>query len=308
MPQESLRALFYSQFRSARSKHNDMKLLFILIGVASMLMMPLSAGAEGTRPATLAERLKGRILIQVQSHGEAFYVDPVNKRRHYMGRPVDAFILLTKMGVGIRHQDLQAYLSTIFPETHAGKIFLDVEQRGEAYYVDPVTRRATYLGTPAQAFALMREKGLGITSADLAMIPLAENIVSSAQALEKATFNKVNEARVAQGRTALVWDDAIAKIARDHSARMANGSVAFGHDGFDDRVLLIRAQMNVGMAGENVALNSYDNPVKAAVDGWLASQGHRENIMNIGFDTSGIGIAKSSNDTYYFTQIFVDKR
>lgn len=59
-------------------------------------------------------------------------------------------------------QDLTAKLS--------GYILLQAEQNGEAWYVNPDNGKRYFLGRPADAFNVMRSLGLGITSANLAMI------------------------------------------------------------------------------------------------------------------------------------------
>ncbi len=41
---------------------------------------------------------------------------------------------------------------------------MDVEQNGEAYYVNPDDLKGYYLNRPADAFRIMRELGLGITN------------------------------------------------------------------------------------------------------------------------------------------------
>ncbi len=50
--------------------------------------------------------LRGRILLQVQDRGEAWYVNPSNDKRVFMGRPDDAFRLMRQLGVGISNADL----------------------------------------------------------------------------------------------------------------------------------------------------------------------------------------------------------
>lgn len=50
--------------------------------------------------------LRGRILLQVQDRGEAWYVNPSNGKRVYMGLPDDAFRLMRQLGVGISNTDL----------------------------------------------------------------------------------------------------------------------------------------------------------------------------------------------------------
>jgi len=55
---------------------------------------------------TMAERLSGRILLQVEQNGEAWYVNPVDGKRYSMGRPQDAFNLMRELGLGITDSDL----------------------------------------------------------------------------------------------------------------------------------------------------------------------------------------------------------
>ncbi|MCD4761764.1 DUF2330 domain-containing protein [bacterium] len=53
-----------------------------------------------------------------------------------------------------------------------GKIVLKVEDDGKAYYINPTTKYSHYLGRPADAFAVMRDQGVGITSINLEKIPV----------------------------------------------------------------------------------------------------------------------------------------
>ena len=56
----------------------------------------------------LVERVKGKILLRVESKGEAWYVNPDDGKRYYMGRPQDAFELMRTLGLGITDEDLFA--------------------------------------------------------------------------------------------------------------------------------------------------------------------------------------------------------
>lgn len=53
-----------------------------------------------------------------------------------------------------------------FSSNQKGKIFLQVEGRGEAWYVNPEDGKRYFLGRPADAFAVMRNLGLGISNSD----------------------------------------------------------------------------------------------------------------------------------------------
>jgi hypothetical protein len=57
-------------------------------------------------------------------------------------------------------------LDNDFAKAQAGKILLQVEKNGEAWYVSPGNNRRFFLGRPADAFAVMRELGLGISNSD----------------------------------------------------------------------------------------------------------------------------------------------
>ena len=57
-----------------------------------------------------------------------------------------------------------------FAKQHSGKIFLQVEARGEAFYID-FDGNAHYLKDGSTAYTIMRDLGLGITNSDLSEIP-----------------------------------------------------------------------------------------------------------------------------------------
>jgi hypothetical protein len=57
------------------------------------------------------------------------------------------------------------------PSSQAGKILLDVERKGEAWYVDPVSNERVFLANGAVAHEVLRDYGLGISNADLEKIP-----------------------------------------------------------------------------------------------------------------------------------------
>ncbi len=141
----------------------------------------------GVQADNLSERLSGRILLNVEKNGEAWYVYPIDKKRHYLGRPADAFQIMRELGLGISERDFQRIAQVGMPVSGdfslarklAGRIILQVEKNGEAWYINPVDLKKYYLGRPADAFRIMRELGLGISRENLARIHkpgLAESI------------------------------------------------------------------------------------------------------------------------------------
>ena len=153
------------------------KTAFVTIGIGIFIIVV----ANAVHAETLAERLSGRILLQVEQHGEAWYVYPEDGRRYYMGGPSDAYGLMRELGLGITDSDLatiptsaEAARVSSLAERLSGRILLQVEQHGEAWYVNPVDGRRSYMGGPNDAYQLMRELGLGITDGDLDAIATSD--------------------------------------------------------------------------------------------------------------------------------------
>lgn len=99
---------------SAQNSKNWVKVMkskkfsFLLIGLNIVLLscMALAASLTATQAASLIERVKGRILLQVQQSGEAWYVNPVDSKRYYLGKPSDCFNVMRSLGLGITDNDL----------------------------------------------------------------------------------------------------------------------------------------------------------------------------------------------------------
>jgi hypothetical protein len=157
----------------------------ILVLFCSLLLFSagLSWHLSVRTPSALgaAPDLNGRILLQVQAQGQAWYVNPVNSQRYYLGRPADAFNVMRSLGLGISNLDLTAVQKKV-PSRLVGRILLQVQAQGQAYYVNPVDLKLYYLGRPTDAYALMRAQGLGITDANLALIPVASASAASSSA------------------------------------------------------------------------------------------------------------------------------
>jgi len=124
--------------------------------------------------SNLVNRLNGHILLQVEEKGQAWYLEPVTKQKHFMGRADDAFSLMRKFGLGITNTNLDKFLAAKAPSKFSGRIFLAVERNGEAYYVNPVDLKLYYLGRPADAYQMMRDLALGVSNDNIRHIPVAE--------------------------------------------------------------------------------------------------------------------------------------
>lgn len=127
--------------------------------------------------------------------------------------------------------------------------------------------------------------------------------------LERDAFQLVNTERSLAGLPTLRWNDKIAQVARLHSSNMA-GHNFFSHRGLDGLMVDERADMlNMGRwlaIGENIAfMKGYQNPVAVAVEKWLVSPRHKENLLNPSWTETAIGLAVTPDGKYYFTQVFI---
>ncbi len=150
-----------------------------------------------------------------------------------------------------------------------------------------------------------RPRTVALAHAPAATMPVA----ASASSDERRAFDLINAARRARGESPLVWDAELTRMARQHSQNMARQGF-ISHEGPDGRTVLQRAQA-MGLRGwdalaENVAYNQgYDDPAGFAVERWLKSEKHRENVMHATFTHTGLGVARTADGRVYFTQVFV---
>lgn len=173
-----------------------------------------------------------------------------------------------------------------------------------ASFTLPQTSQAsTVIGAPTAKTRKVRKLKKIPKAATAAAAP---RTIAAADSFEASAHAQINQYRASKGLPALAWNAALADQARQHSAAMANGQTAFGHDGFDGRVK--GSGVTYQGAAENVAYNQgYSDPVGEAVKGWLKSPGHLQNIEG-DYDTAGLGIARNARGEIYFTQVFVRSR
>lgn len=205
--------------------HKNIQLFSITL-LAAILLQPQLIRAD----SGLAQKLSGRILLQVESNGEAWYMNPADQNRYYMGRPNDAFDMMHSLGTGITDSNLKKIpiglinsgetdndndglgnalenalgsdpekadsdndgyddkeelennydlsgagkikIDTDFADSNKGKIFLQIEKNGEAWYVNPLDGKRYFLSRPHIAFEAMKRFGLGVTTANLNQIAI----------------------------------------------------------------------------------------------------------------------------------------
>ena len=130
-------------------------------------------------------------------------------------------------------------------------------------------------------------------------------------ALEAAIHDGINVERVRNGLRVLKYDEALADVARLHSADMAKNNY-FAHeddDGCDSACRLDAAEYKWRWVGENLFLMksnfryTVSDAAAVIVQGWMGSEGHRKNILQKVFTDEGLGIVVSG-DSIYATELF----
>ncbi|OGL66591.1 hypothetical protein A2856_02830 [Candidatus Uhrbacteria bacterium RIFCSPHIGHO2_01_FULL_63_20] len=121
--------------------------------------------------SSLLSRVRGYILLQVEQHGEAWYVDPLTSARYYMKDGPTAYEMMRTFGLGVTEADYAkiAAGNAELKSRLRGRIVLRVQLRGEAYYLHP-DGSTYYLKDGPAAYEVMRAHSLGITDADLSAI------------------------------------------------------------------------------------------------------------------------------------------
>jgi uncharacterized protein YkwD len=105
----------------------------------------------------------------------------------------------------------------------------------------------------------------------------------------------INAARAENGVAPLHIDAALNAAATAHTADIAGRGVLdhVGADGADLMTRLVRVGWHGTTAGENLALGY--GP-RATVQAWLASPGHRQNLLSPAFHRVGLGVAVGQAD------------
>lgn len=124
---------------------------------------------------------------------------------------------------------------------------------------------------------------------DPAVVP---GTTMSALELEMAhdCFDMVNEERVRRGGDALLWSDEAAQAAYLHAVDMQQRSYFdhFDPEGHSPGYRMTQQGVSWTYNGENIAYG-YDS-AGDVMDGWMDSEGHRDNILHPIFTHIGIGV------------------
>ena len=109
----------------------------------------------------------------------------------------------------------------------------------------------------------------------------------------------VNRQRAQHGQNRLRSHDRTRYWARDHSREMGRAGTIY-----HDSRLGYEVPARASAYGENVARTSASDAARAAMRMFMASSGHRQNILYGRWSRMGIGVAKRGNYTYITQRFF----
>jgi hypothetical protein len=281
-----------------------MKKIFFIALIFSIILPNIAKGSFSPT---------GRILLQIEDKGQAWYISPIDQNRYFLGTPGNAFQIMKGLGVGISNSDLQKIpigISTTscidsdqdgvcdnleeaigtdknikdtdhdgfddrneldngydplkvgkkiidkkFTEKNLGKIFLQVENKGQAWYVEPVSQKRYFLGRPLEAFQIMKTFGLGITNADLEKITIG-NIS------KPATTTPTDNENVLESAATAIRKSDIQKTQSYFTSDM-HKSIEYSIQHMDKGDLLLLANILSGSTLQSATLNkkTYTNEV-----------------------------------------------
>lgn len=165
------------------------KKIIVLILVITFI---LGFNFNNAQAANLANQLKGKLLLQVESKGEIWYVNPEDNQR-YEVTILNSLPLFRKFSLGISTSDLNKIplthqsFSRDFGLALKGKFLLDVENQGRIWYVD--FDGFKHEVKQENVLEIFRNLSLGISDQDLSEIPIGDLDNNSSEVLPN-TNNK----------------------------------------------------------------------------------------------------------------------
>lgn len=136
---------------------------------------------------------------------------------------------------------------------------------------------------------------LVLTIATISLLPLAAPAQAAITRYERTATGHINASRASSGVARLRVADGLAWLARQHSCAMARS-----------QMLRHRPRITAGIArfrvlGENVGVAPDLDAVHRA---FMASSGHRRNILGPRYREVGVGVCRDRYGSYWITHIF----
>lgn len=129
--------------------------------------------------------------------------------------------------------------------------------------------------------------------------------IDDVKSLEQQVIDLVNKQRANYGLPLLKGNWELCRVARYKSQDMINRKY-FDHQSptyGSPFTMMQNFGLRFSAAGENIAYGQ--RTPQEVMNSWMNSDGHRSNILSRTYNQIGVGVAKASNGTFYWTQMFM---
>ena len=123
---------------------------------------------------------------------------------------------------------------------------------------------------------------------------------------EQEVLDLINAQRTKNGLSKLTIDSEVQAVARDKAKDMVQNNY-FSHNSptYGTPFEMLKSyKVSYKTAGENIAGNSSN---AGAVNAWMNSAGHKENILNNAYNYTGIAVVESSKYGKIYVQMFIGR-
>jgi uncharacterized protein YkwD len=285
---------------------------------------------------TAPARLSGKILLKVEDVGQAYYVNPVDLKMNYLGRPADAFDLMRELGLGIKNDKLKEII-TLSPYFDLQQIEKEIHRLVNEERLEDGSRSLVWNDEVA---TVAREHSLNIANKNQAFtglgascdFPLIHHVGLDFGSLNSERLNNrgVYYFSKTGENIALVSSVGImVRFARDDLLKQETEECVQIRETWDQefseaqseaisqqvKINLVRAEIDrrtaafdLGHQLEIAETDWYneDRVASSAVTGWIESREHQENMLLPAYDEAGVGTAYV-NGYVIATQVYITR-
>ncbi|OGY43039.1 MAG: hypothetical protein A2729_05760 [Candidatus Buchananbacteria bacterium RIFCSPHIGHO2_01_FULL_39_14] len=152
------------------------KIKIIIPALILFLFLPLKPIQAAD--LSVAKKYAGRFLLQTESYGRAWYVEPKTFERYYFKDAKTALEVTELLGLGITNVDLEKIptekgqkFDRRLVNRLKGRLLIAVEKNGEAWYVNPVDNLRYYLKDET-IFDLIKKFHIAVKNKELSQVPM----------------------------------------------------------------------------------------------------------------------------------------
>lgn len=162
---------------------------------------------------------------------------------------------------------------------------------------------------PTTAFAALGRPGQPASSVQQQAKSGRKVVKKGAKETEEETakwqqemLDSINKERKAAGLAELELDTALCKAAQVRAEECQKKYSHTRPDGRASRTAMDDQKISYSWWGENI--NEKQDTVSSTMKSWMASKGHKANILGENFEQVGFGRAKDKDGSYYWVQLF----